>query len=621
MSMVSASGLGTLLFLIFIGPVIYLLRYLYAEYVVAHKHGEVNVIHASDGREILSSRAYIFALVGYAIGIGNVWRFPYVIASNGGAAAVVAYLICAVCVAWPLFIYELILGQYLRLTFVRAWEAIRPRWLSFGWAQFLLLFIAQSYFSMIITYTLSGSCQEPLPWTGNTTSQEYWQDTILNSFSDLHDKPGGLGPIQWKLALSLLVFWLITFFSVAFGKNILSQITYVTVTMPVVLMIILVIVTTQKPGASAGIQFYIGKFELSELGKLQVWATALGQILFSLSPGFGTAITYSSFVSHKEDVYRAGMIVCVANTAFSLLGGFAVFSIVGYLAEQEGKTVEEVATRSGTGLAFITIAEAMSFFGNAQNVMSVLFYVMLLTLGLDSSYAWTETLVSSVEETLKSKGCHFPTWRVTLALCITMFLFGLVFTTRMGNEVLDVIDMYVGTIFLLAVCFIESIIFNLDFGWKRTKYALQAATFGSKHHPKGRDMFPKFLCRFDFHVAVPVATGLLFTYQIVNVGRTPYGGYPMSLLAWGWTMLALCLVTVLLTIWRSEKSSLPSIKDDSCFKELFDSVNQATLAGSFGEKGENGKNGGQSLPNGEDSEDGKDSEDGEQPVNCPTLDP
>ena len=171
--------------------------------------------------------------------VGNVWRFPYVIATNGGAAAVVAYLICAVFVAWPLFIYELILGQYLRLTFVKAWEMVRPRWLSFGWAQFLLLFIAQSYFSMIITYTLPyivGSCQEPLPWTDNTASQEYWEDTILNSYDDINDKPAGPGPIQWRLAVSLLVFWAITFFSVAFGKNILSQITYVTVTMPVVLV-------------------------------------------------------------------------------------------------------------------------------------------------------------------------------------------------------------------------------------------------------------------------------------------------------------------------------------------------------------------------------------------------
>ena len=90
-------------------------------------------------------------------------------------------------------------------------------------------------------------------------------------------------------------------------------------------------------------------------------------------------------------------------------------------------------------MAFVTIAEGMSFFGSGiENVMSVLFYVMLLTLGLDSSYAWTETIVSSVEETLVSRGKNYRTWQVTLVLCIIMFLFGLVFTTRMGNEILDV---------------------------------------------------------------------------------------------------------------------------------------------------------------------------------------
>ena len=114
--------------------------------------------------------------------------------------------------------------------------------------------------------------------------------------------------------------------------------------MPVVLLIILVIVSAVQPGAREGIDFYIGKFDGYELAKLEVWATALGQILFSLSPGFGTAITYSSFVSNNEDVYKAGMIVCVANSAFSILGGFAVFTIVGYLAEQEGSSLEEVAS-------------------------------------------------------------------------------------------------------------------------------------------------------------------------------------------------------------------------------------------------------------------------------------
>ena len=104
----------------------------------------------------------------------------------------------------------------------------------------------------------------------------------------------------------------------------------------------------------------------------------------------------------------------------------------------------------------------MTLFGDGANAMSVLFYVMLLTLGLDSSYAWTEvsffvfcitlllctdtiietiqTLVSSVDEFLQERGHKVQTWRVTLGLCLTMFLFGLVFTTRMGNEILDVIE-------------------------------------------------------------------------------------------------------------------------------------------------------------------------------------
>ena len=82
---------------------------------------------------------------------------------------------------------------------------------------------------------------------------------------------------------------------------------------------VLVIVSAQQPGALEGIEFYIGKFEASKFASLKMWATVLGQILFSLGCGFGTAITYSSFVDRKEDVYKAGIIVSVANSAFSLV--------------------------------------------------------------------------------------------------------------------------------------------------------------------------------------------------------------------------------------------------------------------------------------------------------------
>jgi SNF family Na+-dependent transporter len=228
-------------------------------------------------------------LIGYAIGIGNIWRFPYVISQNGGAAAVVAYLVCAVFVAVPLFLYESILGQYTKCSSATTWTKINPRYLSFGLAQCFLVFLANTYFSMVIAYTLPyivSSCQDPFPWV-EKGSGDYWRNTILNKYEDLSDSPSGAGPIQWHLALSLLFLWVAIFLAVAFGKKLLAKITYVTVTMPVVLMLILVFRTAALPGAGDGISFYIGKFEGSKLRDLDVWATALSQILFSLSPGFG----------------------------------------------------------------------------------------------------------------------------------------------------------------------------------------------------------------------------------------------------------------------------------------------------------------------------------------------
>ena len=98
----------------------------------------------------------------------------------------------------------------------------------------------------------------------------------------------GPGAFAGEMPVALLIMWLITFFSVAFGKKALAKITYVTVIMPVVLMIVLLIVAVQQPGAELGIEFYIGKFDIAKLGQLSTWAAACSQVLFSLSPGFGT---------------------------------------------------------------------------------------------------------------------------------------------------------------------------------------------------------------------------------------------------------------------------------------------------------------------------------------------
>jgi NSS family neurotransmitter:Na+ symporter len=260
------------------------------------------------------------------------------------------------------------------------------------------------------------------------------------------------------------------------------------------------------------------------------------------------------------------MIVAAANSAFSLIGGFAVFAMVGNLAKEEGVSVEEMASSGGTGLAFIVIASAMDSFGGAKNVMAVLFFVMLFTLGFDSAVAWAETVVSIVEDLMDMKNFKkVALWKTSLAVCSVSYLLGLVYATRKGNEILDVVDHYVGIVFLLVVCFIEALILNFEFGWRRLALSLKSATFGLKGLPEGRTIFPNYLCRFDFHVAVPFMTAGLALYTFINDIQEPYGGYPNSILIWGWVLLAICLGSVFVTLWKQEEGLLPPIEDDPKF--------------------------------------------------------
>lgn len=509
----------------------------------------------------------------------------FILANNGGAAALVAYVICAVLVAIPLFLYELIIGQHTRLSTIRCYQSIAPRWKGIGYAAGAMLFLVLSYYAQVVAYTLPyvvASCESPLPWL-EKGADAYWSNTILNKYAEGETVPTGLGGIETSLAVSLFCFWIIVLLSASFGKDILAQITYVTVYMPVVLMLILVIRAPMLEGAGdgmkpttnvfvpvlshigvflLGIKFYIGKFEASKLGDLSVWATACSQILFSLSPGFGTAISYSSYTDRKEDVYRICLITAIANSAFSIIGGFGIFSILGHVAFRENLPVEEVASRSGTGLAFVTIAEAMQHFGDLSNVMSVLFFVMLLTLGLDSAYAWLETLVSYVDDFIAERGwSKRPKWQLTIGVVLVQFLVGLLFATRRGNDLLDVTDFYVGTLFLLVVCCLEALMIQFDFGWERLSLALRLATYGNKSTPSGRSVFPSYLCRLDFHVTVPLITGFLAIYNIQKVIKDPYGGYPSGILAVGWTFFGILIVTALTTLWKCGEGTLKPIEE------------------------------------------------------------
>ena len=454
----------------------------------------------SDGRQQWgSSFDYIVVLLGYAIGIGNVWRFPYLAGKHGGGAFLFPYLICLFTVSAPLFIMELALGQNTRCSTVQCFRRFEAKWVGVALASTAMIFSVCTYYNVLLAYCiiyLQGSFSDPLPWTDaalakthkdveylHTTSsaEYYWEAVVLHKLPK--GDPSTFGGLEMHLVLALGIIWMFVFLALCNGIQSSSKAAYITVPLPIILLIVMFFRAVTLDGSGDGIDYYT-KFDGEKIFKIDVWVAACGQILFSLSPGMGTAITMSSYTKPGEDVYKVGIMIAVCNSTFSILAGFVVFALLGHMSHNTGVPVETLAESSGAGLAFVALAEGISKFESGSNFFSALFFVMLLCLGLDSTFAWVETFNAVVDDYITERlrrGKLFPgrlgnyfgdDWRPTKAqlagsTALLLYLVSLPYCTRGGFYLLDVVDHYCATYVLLAVCFLEAIIVKYHFGFDR----------------------------------------------------------------------------------------------------------------------------------------------------------
>ncbi|XP_032886811.1 sodium- and chloride-dependent neutral and basic amino acid transporter B(0+)-like [Amblyraja radiata] len=223
--------------------------------------------------------------------------------------------------------------------------------------------------------TCSNGSEIHVPHQG--PGEQYWDKEVLRQSSSMEET----GEIVWHLALCLLLAWLIIGAALSKGIQSSGKVVYFTATFPYVFLIILLIRGVTLEGANKGIEFYIGS--QSDFSKLAV-AEAI-QIFFSSSVGSGTLITLSSCNKFHNNCYIDTIIVCVVNCATSVLAGFVTFSILGHMAHVQDKPISDVV-QAGFGLAFIAYPEALAQLPWAP-LWSILFFFMLLTLGLDSLFA------------------------------------------------------------------------------------------------------------------------------------------------------------------------------------------------------------------------------------------
>lgn len=238
-----------------------------------------------------------------------------------------------------------------------------------------------------------------------------------------------------------------------------GRVAYFTATFPYVILVILFFRGVTLPGAGKGIEFFI-KPQFSRLGDATVWIEAATQIFYSLGLAFGGLIAFASHNPKDNNCVRDALLVAGINCGTSVFGGFVVFSIIGYMAHITGSDVADVVD-AGPGLAFIAFPTAVATLPGAP-FFAVMFFFMLILLGLDSQFGTIEGVVTAITDRPDMK--KYPTWLVSLVICAVSFLAGLIFTCRGGIFFFELFDNYSATLPLITVALLEIVAVSWVYG-------------------------------------------------------------------------------------------------------------------------------------------------------------
>uniref|UniRef100_T1KQK1 Transporter n=3 Tax=Tetranychus urticae TaxID=32264 RepID=T1KQK1_TETUR len=506
---------------------------------------------------------FILSCLSYAVGLGNVWRFPYLCYRNGGGAFLIPYTIMLLFVGLPLFFMELAFGQYASEGPITIWK-ISPLFQGLGYAMFLMSGLVGIYYNMILAWAmfyLFSSFTDKLPWSScenewntnacrkfdtknctahkgimdsdgdcilqenvsqeiwqnltsskynsKTASDEYFHNFVLEISSGIHE----LGSIRIELALCLLICWLIVFFCLVRGVKSLGKVVYFTALFPYFVLTILLIRGLSLEGSLDGIHFYLTP-EWHRLAEIKVWKDAAMQIFFSLSPCWGGLITLASYNRFHNNFFKDALIVAFGNCGTSVFAGFVIFSVVGFMAKETGLPVSEVATQ-GAGLAFVVYPEAVAKLPLSP-IWSFLFFSMLLTLGLGTQFTLIETVVTGVVDTWPRSLRHRKPL-VLCAVCSVMYILGLSMCTRGGMYILQLMDDYCASFSALTIGLIEVIVIGWVYGVDRF--------FDDTKEMLGKYPYPKNYWKLLLKWVTPSIIAMILICSIFNTVPSSYGDH------------------------------------------------------------------------------------------------
>ncbi|XP_069372748.1 sodium-dependent neutral amino acid transporter B(0)AT1-like [Paralichthys olivaceus] len=463
---------------------------------------------------------YILTCVGFCIGLGNVWRFPYLCQSHGGGAFLIPYLILLVLEGMPLLLLEFAIGQRLRKGSVGVWRAINPYLTGIGIASMLVSFLVGLYYNTLIAWIiwyLFNSFQSPLPWTQcplndnrtgfvpecqeSSTVDYFFYRVTLNSSASI-DESGG---IHWPIVLCLLAAWSIVAICCIRGISTSGKAVYVTAILPYIVLAIFLIRGLTLKGALSGIKFLFTP-EVEELMKPITWLDAGAQVFYSFGLAWGGLISFSSYNPVHNNCMQDAVILSVVTGFTSVYAAMVTYTIIGFRATEKydncisGNIMtllnafnlpEDNITTDNYEAAFnhlnssnpdivlgldiktcdiqTLLSEGVEGTGLAfivfteaitkmpgSPIWSVLLFLMMLCLGLSTLFGNIEGVVVPLKD-LNVFPKNWPHEALTGTICVVCFLITLLFAQPSGFYWVNLFDSFAGSVPLLTTGLFEMI--------------------------------------------------------------------------------------------------------------------------------------------------------------------
>ena len=479
---------------------------------------------------------FLFAAIGSAIGLGNIWRFPYLCFKNGGGAFLIPYFLALFIVGIPLMILEIGLGHKMRGSAPASFASVSKKWEWLGWWQVMfVMFGIVLYYSVVISWCLNFFFYSfNLGWGDDPNA------FFFKTFLMAHDNPFAIGDVRSPIVFSLVIVWFFNWLIVFSGvRQGLERANKLFMPLLFILTAIIVFWSLRLPGAKEGIYMYL-RPDFSRLKDINVWMDGFGQIFFTLSVSFGIMIAYASYLPKKSQIVRDTCTICLTNCFFSLFAGFGVFSVLGYMAYSSSQELSSVVSDS-IGLAFVAYPKAISMLPHFANLFGIIFFGTLVIAGLSSAISIVEAFTSAIIDKF-----HYPRKIVVSVLSVLGFLGSIIFTTQAGLRWLDIVDHFLMQYGLIVAGIFECIVIGWIYKAKTLRNHINH--YSVWHLRRWWDVSIRFL--------IPLVLVVLLVSSLQDEFTKPYGGYSwlaIILIGRDWLLYTLFLAVIVAVYpWKIE---------------------------------------------------------------------